>query len=204
MSFDISKLHCVDNNGQRNIYTYDANGAGDSLATVLASGYFGQDSSTGQEASNMLQVGDEIRVQATDGFAVLRVDTISGTTVTTEMGFGESKVLTMPIMDLSASGGNWLAAPFDGLVRRIKLVTNGEVDTTTVVTVKKSGTGLTGGSISIDQSGQGAGEVYETTATGGNDFAEGDAIEVSWDGGATAQAHATEPDAMLQVEYVPN
>ncbi len=200
MSFNIANLALQTYANDRGIYFYVTT---DTLATVKASAYFGQDSTTGQQSSDMLNANDLILVQASDGHVILRVDTVSGNTVTTEMSVGESQWMTISILDLSTQGGFYLAAPFDGVVGRVKLTTNGEVDTTTVVTLKLAGVLITGLSISLDQSGQGAGEVYEAASTALNTVSEGTAVQVSWDGATTAKLHAIEADVMVQVEFLP-
>ena len=202
MAFNIANLVLQSHGNNKKVYRYDT--TADTLATVKASGYFGKDSTTGQQCSDMLDAGDMIMVSATDGFKVLRVDTISSTTVTTEDGFGETAWLGAPIVTLSTSGGLYIPAPFDGVVGRIKAVTNGEVDTTTVITASIGGTAITGGSLTLDQSGQGAGEVYETASTGANTVTEGQAVQVTWDGAATAALHAVELDVYVMLEFVPN
>lgn len=202
MSFDISNLALISYANGRGTYTYKS--TADSLATILASGYFGQDSTTGQQASDMLNAGDVILCEGTDGNMILRVDTVSGTTVTTEAGMGESQVLTVAIQDLQTAGGLYVAAPFDGVVRRTKLVTNGELPNADTVTFSISGTTITGASLTLDESGEPAGAVYESVATGNNAVSEGDAVKIEWTGsGSGSELQANEADATVQIEFVP-
>jgi len=201
MAFDISNLSLIAHGAGRKVYQYTT--TADTLATIKASGYFGQDSTTGQQAAAMLAANDLILTQGTDGFQALRVDTVSGNTVTTEVGYGETQWVGQNINTLSTSGGLYFAAPFDGVVGRIKLVTNGEIDTTTVVTAKIGGTAITGGTLTLDQSGQGAGEVYQATCTAGNAVTEGQAVQVTWDGAVSGALQATENDCYVMLEFVP-
>jgi len=83
-------------------------------------------------------------------------------------------------------------------------ITNGEVQTTVgAIRVLKGGTLVTGLSFSIDQSGQGAGEVYQSTATGANTVSEGDAVQIAWDKMGDAEINANEADACVMIEFVP-
>lgn len=200
MAFGISNLALIGHANGHLHYHYKS--TADTLATIRASGYFGQDSTTGQQAAAMLTAGDSIAAEGTDGFQVLRVDTVSGNTVTTEVGFGESQVVSVPIMTLSTSGGVYVPAPFDGVIGRVKAVTNGEVDNVTTITIHNAA-GATAATIALDQSGQGAGEVYETSASSNNTVSEGDAVQVTWDGGVSAALQATEVDVVVTIEFVP-
>ena len=200
MSFNIANLVLQAHGNNRKLWNYKS--TADTLATIKASGYFGQDSTTGQQAALMLSANDLIHCEGSDGLANLRVDTISGNTVTTESGFGESKVTSTGIQNLQTSGGKFIIAPFDGFIGRVKAVTNGEVNNTTTITVKNAA-GAVAVTLTLDQSGQGAGEVYEGTATANNTVTEGDAIQVNWDGATDVALHATEEDIHLDVEFLP-
>ncbi len=201
MSFDISNLALIAHGANRKLYSYVT--TADTLATVRASGYFGQDATSGQQSSDMLDANDVIMATATDGHQNLRVDSISGTTITTEMGPGETQILGAPIMNIATSRGFFMAAPFDGAIGRVKLTTNGETLDVGVVNVLLAGTLVTGLAIAIDQSGQGAGEVYQAIATGANLVSEGDPVQVTWDGGVPAEMTTAEMDAYIQIEFVP-
>lgn len=202
MAFDISNLTLMAHGNGRNIYYYST--TADTLATIRASGYFGQDSGTGQQAADMLTAGDVIIVSGSDGLQNLRVDTVSSNTVTTEVGPGEAMWITVPIMNANAAGNLYLAAPFDGNVGRLKVTTQGEISASTLeLQLRISGTDVTGGLIQFDQSGQGAGEVYETTATANNAVSEGDAVQINWGGGAGGEILGTELDLLVQIEFVP-
>jgi len=202
MAYDISNLALIAHGNNNKVYRYTT--TADTLATVLASGYFGKDSTSLQQSSDMLDAGDILLVSASDGLANLRVDTVSGTTVTTEMGSGETQWLVTDIENLFVAAAKYIAAPFDGVIRRAKVITNGEVQTTVgAIRVLKGGTLVTGLSFSIDQSGQGAGEVYQSTATGANTVSEGDAVQIAWDKMGDAEINANEADACVMIEFVP-
>jgi hypothetical protein len=202
MAYDISNLALIAHGNNSKIYRYTS--SADTMATILASGYFGRDATSLQESSDMLDAGDKIMVQDSAGAEqTLRVDTISGTTVTTEMAEGGTWV-SVAIENLFVAGASFTIAPFDGVIGRAKLVTNGEVQTTTgAVRVLLAGTLVTGLSFSIDQSGQGAGEVYQSQATGANTVSEGAAIQVSWDKMGDAEIQANEADALVMIEVIP-
>jgi hypothetical protein len=202
MAYDISNLALIAHGNNNKVYRYTT--TADTLATVLASGYFGKDSTTLQQSSDMLDAGDILFVSASDGLANLRVDSVSGTTVTTEMGSGETQWIVTDIENLFVAAAKYVAAPFDGVIRRAKVITNGEVQTTIgAIRVLKGGTLVTGLSFSIDQSGQGAGEVYQSVATGANTVSEGDAVQIAWDKMGDAEINANEADACVMIEFVP-
>src|SRR3990167_4324650 len=96
MAFNIANLALHSHAAGRKKYSYTT--TADTLATVMASGYFGKDATTGQDSSDMLAADDIIDVVATDGQMRLRVDTVSGTTVTTEVGAGEAQWIPVPIL----------------------------------------------------------------------------------------------------------
>lgn len=203
MSYDISKLALLAHGNNNKIYRYTS--SDDALATIKASGYFGLDATTLQQSSDMLDSGDIIMVQdSANAEQTLRVDTISGTTVTTEVGAGESQWLVTDIENLFVAAGKFLAAPFDGVIGRAKVITNGEVQTTVgAIRIILAGTLVTGLSFAIDQSGQGAGEVYQSTATGANAVSEGDAVQIAWDKMGDAEINANEADATVMIEFLP-
>ncbi len=202
MSFNIANLALQSYAGDRGIYSYTS--SADTLATILASGYFGQDSTTGQQSSDMLNVDDVILCQGSDGNAILRVDTVSSNTVTTEQGFGETQWVAVSIQDIQTSGAFFVPAPFDGVVRRTKLATNGELPNADTVTLSIGGTTITGASLSLDMSGDPAGAVYESVATADNAVSEGSAVKVAWTGsGTAAEIQTNEADAVVMIEFVP-
>jgi len=202
VAFNIANLSLLSYANGRGVYEYSS--TADTLATILASGYFGQDATTGQQSSDMLNVDDVILAQGTDGNTILRVDTVSGTTVTTEVGFGETQWISVAIQDLQTQGGVFVPAPFDGVVRRTKLVTNGPLPNVDTVTFTISGTTITGASLSLDMSGDDAGAVYEGSATANNAVSEGDAVKASWNGsGSAAELQTNEADAVILIEFVP-
>ena len=210
MSFDIAKLalHHIALNAKY----YEYSSTDDSLATIMASGYFGQDSTTGQQAAAMLDAGDVIAASGSDGLLILRIDTVSGNTVTVEMGLGQSVWISYQIEALQTQAACYIPVPLDGFVRRTKLVTNGDIDETTVVTFHHTALSegeantdnlITGATITVDQSGVGAGEVYESLGTANNAVQEGDGIRIQWDGAPTDEPAATLTDAVVLVEIVP-
>jgi len=203
MAYDISNLALVAHGNNRKVYSYTS--GADTMATIMASGYFGKDSTTNQQSSDMLDAGDIIMVQDSAGAnQTLRVDAVTDTTVTTELGAGESQWLVTDIENLFVAAAKFVAAPFDGVIGRAKVITNGEVQTTVgTIRILKSGTLVTGLSFAIDQSGQGAGEVYQSQATGANTVSEGNAVQIAWDKMGDAEINANEADATVMIEFLP-
>lgn len=202
MAFNIANLDLIGHGAGHRVWAYKS--TADTLATIRASGYFGQDSTTGQQSSAMLAAGDKILVTGSDGEQMLRVDTISGNTVTTEVGAGEAQVFGIQIMNLQTSGSIYFPAPFDGKVGRVKAAINGDLaNGTTEIAVQIGSVGVTGGNLQINNSGGTAGDVYQNTATGANSFTEGEALRVTWTGGVGAELTTTESDAYVTIELIP-
>ena len=202
MAFVQARLTLADYTGGAQGYSkwhYDAQT--DTLATVLAADYFltaMTDTATGRP----FEVGDKIEVEAADGAAVLRVDTITtgaSAAMTTEMGFGESQWVTAELTDVSTASSTWLAAPFDGFIRRVKTILHGAIITANAaVGLELAGTDVTGGQLTIAFSGSAAGDVDETVATALNTVSEGDAVEFDTDG-----ASANAISVTVMVEFIP-
>ena len=85
MTIDTSNLTLLAHGNGFHLYYYD--GGSDTLAMIMASGYFNND-----DDNLNLGVDDMITVKGADGFQTIRVDTVTAATgvVTTEMGAGES------------------------------------------------------------------------------------------------------------------
>jgi len=185
-------VHLATGNGF-NLYYYDA--GSDTLATVMASGYF-------NNADDFLNLtaDDQILCKAADGFQNLRVDTVSAAgVVTTEMGAGESQWITVLLADVSSAGSVFVAAPFDGKIRRFKTILQGAITTgDAAVGLELGGTDVTGGQVTVANASSAAGDVDETEATAANVVAEGDAVEIDTDGGSTNAV-----GLLCMIEFVP-
>jgi len=179
MAYTSGNLALLSQGKGHNEYFYDA--GSDTLATVMVSGYFNN-----TDDSLNLAADDEIGVKAADGFEVLRVDTVSSGVVTTEIGMGGSQWIGITIADVSSAGSVWLAAPFDGFIRRFKTVLGGVITIgDAAVGLELGGADVTGGQVTVAQSGSAAGVVDATVATAANAVSEGDAVEIDADGGST-------------------
>ncbi len=174
------------------LYFYDA--GSDTLATVRASGYFNN-----SDDDLNLAVDDQIMVKAQDGFATLRVDTVTSGVVDTEMGVGESQWVATTISDVSSAQSVWLVAPFDGNIRSFKTVLHGAISgADAAVGLEIGGTDVTGCQLTIANSGSAAGDVDESTATAANAVTEGQAVEIDTDGASTGAVAIT-----CMAEFVP-
>lgn len=174
-------------------YFYDA--GSDTLATVMASGYFNN-----SDDNLNLSADDQIKVKAADGFQTLRVDTVSAAgVVTTEMGAGESQWVTALMADVSSAGSIFIAAPFDGEIRRFKTILQGAISVAdAAVGIEIGGTDVTGCQLTIANASSAAGDVDEGEATAANAVTEGQAVEIDSDGGSTTAA-----GLLCMVEFVP-
>lgn len=108
----------------------------------------------------------------------------------------EAVWLTVNITSLAAATSHWCAAPGDGVIRRIKSVTDGSVSDDTTLGLELSGTDVTtaAGSaalITIAASGSGAGTVDAGEAGLANAVSEGDAVEVTCGGEGSTATPAT-------------
>lgn len=96
----------------------------------------------------------------------------------------------IPFYGISANGADaavvTIVAPFDGVIRRIDTVLLGGALTTgnATVTAAIGGTAVTGGVVTIAQSGSAAGDKDSATPTAANAFAVGDTITLTVGGSA--------------------
>lgn len=98
-------------------------------------------------------------------------------------GLDESQFTLTFDLTLASAGQRYAAAPRDGKVVAIYSIidaalTTGDED----LTAKIGGSAVTGGAITITQSGSAAGDVDSATPSAANTFSEGDALEVETDG----------------------
>jgi len=98
----------------------------------------------------------------------------------------QSKNLTIEIPDISSADQRFVAPGFSGKITRVSSALNGSISgSDATLTPKISGTAVTGGAITVAQSGSGAGDVDSSTPTGANTFTATDNIEIETDGGST-------------------
>ena len=94
--------------------------------------------------------------------------------------------LTSKITDISTAGSTFVPVPDDG--RIIKIFTSIKNAITTddaALSFEIGGTAITGGGITVTQSGSAAGDVDTAEPTAANSVNEGQAIEMITDGGSS-------------------
>tara|TARA_R100001244_G_scaffold26816_1_gene26691 strand:+ start:81 stop:428 length:348 start_codon:yes stop_codon:yes gene_type:complete len=96
--------------------------------------------------------------------------------------------ITVKMTTINTAGSVYVPVPDGGRVIKIQSVIDGAFITSdTVITSKINGTAITGGTITITQSGSAAGDVDSCEPTGANTCSEDDYIELATDGaGANA------------------
>lgn len=97
--------------------------------------------------------------------------------------------------DLSTATSHFVVAPIAGAITKIySVIDRNLAGSDTVLSFEIGGVAVTGGDITITQSGSAAGDVDSSTPSAANVVAAGQAIEVISDGGTstgTAHAHIT-------------
>ena len=196
MAFDSANLYCITGMPPGfNQYVYKSDT--DAFGVVAASGYFNND-----DDQLNLAADDLIIVIGDEGGYCLRVDAVSNGVVTTENGLGGTW-LRADITSVAATTSNWLIAPFDGKISRMKVMILGAVSDDTTIGAELGGTNVTdGGSadiVTLVASASAAQDVFSGEADTANAVSEGDAIEITCGGeGSTASA------AIVLVEILPN
>jgi hypothetical protein len=88
--------------------------------------------------------------------------------------------------DISTAGSSFSRAPFRGKVIKVgSIIKNAITVADNTVTTKIAGTAITGGVITVTQSGSAAGQVNTATPTGANNCNEDDNIEFAYTGSTT-------------------
>lgn len=94
--------------------------------------------------------------------------------------------LTFKIEDVSTAGQVYVPVPDNGEIIKVITALNGAIATADAgLTLKIGGTAVTGGTVTIAQSGSAAGDVDTCEPTAANYVNEGDAIEIETDGAST-------------------
>jgi len=94
--------------------------------------------------------------------------------------------INFKIEDVSTAGQVYVPVPDDGKIIKVLTALNGAIGTADAgLTLKIGGTAVTGGTITITQSGSAAGDVDSCVPTAANSVVEGDAIEIETDGAST-------------------
>ena len=94
--------------------------------------------------------------------------------------------LTSKITNISASGSTFVPVPDGGKVIKIFTALQGAIGTANAaITFEIGGTAITGGGITVTQSGSAAGDVDTATPTAANRVEEGGSIEMITDGASS-------------------
>ena len=94
--------------------------------------------------------------------------------------------LTSKITDISTAGSTFVPVPDDGRIIKIfTSIKNAITTANAALSFEIGGTAITGGSITVTQSGSAAGDVDTAEPTAENSVNEGQAIEMITDGGSS-------------------
>ena len=101
-------------------------------------------------------------------------------------------LLNVDMTDVSSAVSVWVVSPYAAKIKTIYSVINGAITVgDAAITVEIGGTAVTGGAITIANSGSAAGTVDSATPTALNTVTAGQAIEIITDGGSTDASRAT-------------
>jgi len=94
--------------------------------------------------------------------------------------------LTSKITDISSAGSTFVPVPDDGRIIKIfTSIKNAITTANAALSFEIGGTAVTGGGITVTQSGSAAGDVDTAEPTAANSVNEGQAIEMITDGGSS-------------------
>jgi len=94
--------------------------------------------------------------------------------------------LTSTIADISTASSTFVPVPDGGKVIKIITALQGAIGTANgAITFEIGGVAITGGAITVTQSGSAAGDIDTAEPTAANDVAEGGSIEMITDGAST-------------------
>jgi len=94
--------------------------------------------------------------------------------------------LTSKITDISTAGSTFVPVPDDGRIIKIfTSIKNAITTANAALSFEIGGTAVTGGGITVTQSGSAAGDVDTAEPTAANSVNEGQAIEMITDGGSS-------------------
>lgn len=194
----VGGVPAADLNKQHTITVVDADTYTIVVATAATSSTSGGGTPTftseGGGTKQLLQV-DSKTVSAEGVHSNVQVKLLGGGEDTEAQGVW----LTAELTDVSTASSAWLAAPFAGYIRRFKTILHGAISgSDAAVGIELGGTDVTGGQVTIANSGSAAGDVDETTATALNVVTEGQAVEIDTDGASTGTVSVT-----CMVEFVP-
>ena len=195
MAFSKTNFSPIGSNAKRGVapqhFSYKTT---DSLATMDTLGYF-------NDVSTMVEVGDAIHVEVVDSVATttaitdtaqLVVASNASSVVDTYDAFSNKIYLTVTMADVSTASSVWVTAPVGCKFSKLYSVINGAIATAdAAITTEIGGTAVTGGALTITQSGSAAGDVDSATPTAANTLTAGQALEIITDGASTNTIIAT-------------
>ena len=101
------------------------------------------------------------------------------------------RFVTVQIEDISTAGQKYVVPGFKGKIKNAHSVINGAIATADAdLTLKIGGTAVTGGVITVAQSGSAAGDVDSATPSAAHTFTQSQAIEIETDGASTNTVEA--------------
>lgn len=112
---------------------------------------------------------------------------VLGGSVESEGGVNmKTKLVTVKMPDVSTASSVWVVPGFACTIEKISTVIDGAIATAdAVLDPQIGGTSITGGGITITQSGSAAGDVDQATPTAANTVAANQAVEIATNGAST-------------------
>ena len=96
------------------------------------------------------------------------------------------KFITVQLANVSTASSAWVVPGFRGKIKKAWVTINGAIGTANaVLTLKIGGTAVTGGVLTVVQSGSAAGDVASAIPSAANTFTPDQAIEVATNGAST-------------------
>ena len=125
---------------------------------------------------------------------------LDGTVATGNGGNIKTKLVTLPIGDVSSAGSVWVAPGVAGTILKISnVIATAITGADSGLTFEIGGTAVTGSAITITQVGSAAGDVDQSTPSALNVITATDAIEVVKDG---ASSTASQGVVTLEIELI--
>lgn len=114
-------------------------------------------------------------------------------TVKTGAGQNLKKVyLSVDMTDVSAAGTVYLPSPVAGVISKVYvIIANAITGADSVITTKIGSTAVTGGAVTLTQSGSASGSVFSATPTANNAVVAGDNINFTSDGASSTTSRGT-------------
>jgi hypothetical protein len=94
--------------------------------------------------------------------------------------------LQLELDDVSSASSTWLPSPCTGTITKIQTILHGAIaGSDAAITSELNGVAVTGGALTITQSGSAAGDIDTTSPSNNRTLAVGTKIEIITDGGST-------------------